>query len=344
VDEKGNIMAGSGGHVAGVKRTNSDMQQSTLSFASKKTVPVPSPVKKSASSTAKPPVTTSTSTQHLLAPSRANQSVPSAATSSDVFGTTFKPLGEGKETPEMIKNLEMTMFVDDEGLESDVGSEDEEETLVTPKKNSRAYKRKAASQVEDGFEEVDQEIQVVDANEDHDESNAQTLQLLGKPDIVSKGSKVRQSMMKANEEIARVRTLGSKSAASSVSARKAKKQSKTGDQDDEAGADKLNVKDKRWEDIYWRTHKIMGGDETPPIHCTPKSHTRVHHVLRVFDLTSEYGPCVGLSRLARWERAREWGLNPPPEVKEILLTLEGAEDDSYRETVFHRTGIYSGDT
>jgi hypothetical protein len=27
VDEKGNIMAGSGGHVAGVKRTNSDMQQ-----------------------------------------------------------------------------------------------------------------------------------------------------------------------------------------------------------------------------------------------------------------------------------------------------------------------------
>jgi DNA polymerase delta subunit 4 len=37
-------------------------------------------------------------------------------------------------------------------------------------------------------------------------------------------------------------------------------------------------------------------------------------ILRVFDLTSEYGPCVGISRLARWERAREWGLNPPQEV------------------------------
>lgn len=37
-------------------------------------------------------------------------------------------------------------------------------------------------------------------------------------------------------------------------------------------------------------------------------------ILRVFDMTSAYGPCVGMSRLQRWERAKKWGLNPPEEV------------------------------
>lgn len=34
----------------------------------------------------------------------------------------------------------------------------------------------------------------------------------------------------------------------------------------------------------------------------------------VFDLSDEYGPCVGLSRLERWERSEKLGLSPPPEV------------------------------
>lgn len=37
-------------------------------------------------------------------------------------------------------------------------------------------------------------------------------------------------------------------------------------------------------------------------------------ILRVFDMTSKYGPSVGISRLQRWERAKKWGLNPPTEV------------------------------
>lgn len=40
----------------------------------------------------------------------------------------------------------------------------------------------------------------------------------------------------------------------------------------------------------------------------------VADILRVFDLTSKYGPCVGVTRLQRWERAKKWGLNPPDEV------------------------------
>lgn len=40
--------------------------------------------------------------------------------------------------------------------------------------------------------------------------------------------------------------------------------------------------------------------------------------LRAFDLSSKYGPCVGISRLERWERAEKYGKKPPAEVKKLL--------------------------
>ncbi|QCD84004.1 DNA polymerase delta subunit 4 [Vigna unguiculata] len=41
-------------------------------------------------------------------------------------------------------------------------------------------------------------------------------------------------------------------------------------------------------------------------------------VLRQFDLNMAYGPCVGIARLARWERAQRLGLNPPQEIEGLL--------------------------
>ncbi|RDX69058.1 DNA polymerase delta subunit 4, partial [Mucuna pruriens] len=41
-------------------------------------------------------------------------------------------------------------------------------------------------------------------------------------------------------------------------------------------------------------------------------------VLRQFDLNMAYGPCLGMTRLARWERAQKLGLNPPPEIESLL--------------------------
>ncbi|KAI5452767.1 hypothetical protein NCC49_000513 [Naganishia albida] len=102
----------------------------------------------------------------------------------------------------------------------------------------------------------------------------------------------------------------------------------------------LDPNDKRWSKVYKESWKAMGGDHIAPIHTTPQTHTKIHHILRVFDLSPQYGPCVGISRLARWERAKAWGLEPPEEIREILETPEGAEDTSYRETVFEGTGIY----
>lgn len=79
-------------------------------------------------------------------------------------------------------------------------------------------------------------------------------------------------------------------------------------------------------------------------------------MLRVFDNTYEFGPCVGMTRLERWERAQALGLNPPPEVgclficihfntsydlfsssqvREILLTEQGQTDAEIAHSVFY---------
>ncbi|NXV72638.1 DPOD4 polymerase, partial [Atlantisia rogersi] len=42
-------------------------------------------------------------------------------------------------------------------------------------------------------------------------------------------------------------------------------------------------------------------------------------MLQRFDLAWEYGPCTGITRLQRWERAQALGLSPPGPVRDALL-------------------------
>ncbi|KAI9903183.1 hypothetical protein N3K66_002535 [Trichothecium roseum] len=42
-------------------------------------------------------------------------------------------------------------------------------------------------------------------------------------------------------------------------------------------------------------------------------------VLRYFDVSSQYGPCIGIDRTKRWQRAERLGLEPPIEVLAVLL-------------------------
>ncbi|KAL2849556.1 DNA polymerase delta, subunit 4-domain-containing protein [Aspergillus pseudoustus] len=59
---------------------------------------------------------------------------------------------------------------------------------------------------------------------------------------------------------------------------------------------------------------------------------RVHHddlsleekILRHFDLSSQYGPCIGIARIKRWRRAESLSLNPPIEVLSVLLKQDAA--------------------
>ncbi|XP_004504729.1 uncharacterized protein [Cicer arietinum] len=47
-------------------------------------------------------------------------------------------------------------------------------------------------------------------------------------------------------------------------------------------------------------------------------HNESESVLRQFDMNMVYGPCMGMTRLARWERATKLGLNPPQEIENLL--------------------------
>ncbi|GJJ11396.1 hypothetical protein Clacol_005629 [Clathrus columnatus] len=62
---------------------------------------------------------------------------------------------------------------------------------------------------------------------------------------------------------------------------------------------------------------------------------KVYQMLRVFDNTYDFGPCVGMTRLERWQRAQALGLNPPNEVREILLTEQGRTDPELVHPVFY---------
>ncbi|KAI8468205.1 MAG: DNA polymerase delta subunit 4-like protein [Monoraphidium minutum] len=57
----------------------------------------------------------------------------------------------------------------------------------------------------------------------------------------------------------------------------------------------------------------------------PEGISEEEALLRTFDLTSKYGPCTGMSRLERWQRAARLGLEPPAEVGRVL---EAAGADS----------------
>ncbi|KAF8621805.1 hypothetical protein AX15_007481 [Amanita polypyramis BW_CC] len=94
---------------------------------------------------------------------------------------------------------------------------------------------------------------------------------------------------------------------------------------------RLNPKDKRWIKIHAAAKRKM--EYPTPIHS--KNQNKIHEILRVFDLSYEYGPCVGMTRLERWERACALGLNPPEEIREILTTVEGMEKTEFLQCAFH---------
>ncbi|KAK2046643.1 DNA polymerase delta [Colletotrichum somersetense] len=69
---------------------------------------------------------------------------------------------------------------------------------------------------------------------------------------------------------------------------------------------------------YWKL--IEAQRIAPRVH--QKDVNLAEKVLRYFDVSSQYGPCIGLQRMKRWQRAERLGLNPPIEVLAVLLKEE----------------------
>ncbi|KAH3526822.1 hypothetical protein KXV64_004089 [Aspergillus fumigatus] len=66
---------------------------------------------------------------------------------------------------------------------------------------------------------------------------------------------------------------------------------------------------------YWKKEEQTR--KAPRVHQEDLS---LHEkTLRHFDLSSQYGPCIGIARLKRWRRAKMLDLNPPIEVLAVLL-------------------------
>ncbi|EAL88906.1 hypothetical protein KXW98_003956 [Aspergillus fumigatus] len=66
---------------------------------------------------------------------------------------------------------------------------------------------------------------------------------------------------------------------------------------------------------YWKKEEQTR--KAPRVHQEDLS---LHEkILRHFDLSSQYGPCIGIARLKRWRRAKMLDLNPPIEVLAVLL-------------------------
>ncbi|XP_053306573.1 DNA polymerase delta subunit 4 isoform X2 [Spea bombifrons] len=53
--------------------------------------------------------------------------------------------------------------------------------------------------------------------------------------------------------------------------------------------------------------------------------------LREFDLNWHFGPCSGITRLERWQRAQELKLSPPETIRQILLNHPSDPAYQYRD-------------
>ncbi|GAB7361649.1 hypothetical protein MBLNU230_g1700t1 [Neophaeotheca triangularis] len=84
-----------------------------------------------------------------------------------------------------------------------------------------------------------------------------------------------------------------------------------GDEENEA----RKVKDAQIKK-YWRVKEEAR--LAPRVH--QEDLTVGEKILREWDMSGQYGPCIGIARLKRWKRANVLGLNPPIEVLAVLLT------------------------
>ncbi|KAF1817532.1 hypothetical protein P152DRAFT_427452 [Eremomyces bilateralis CBS 781.70] len=73
---------------------------------------------------------------------------------------------------------------------------------------------------------------------------------------------------------------------------------------------------------YWREKEQAR--KTPRVHQQELSLNE--KILREFDTTSHFGPCIGITREKRWKRAHRLGLNPSLEILAVVLKEEEAEN------------------
>ncbi|KAK8207979.1 hypothetical protein M8818_004017 [Zalaria obscura] len=104
--------------------------------------------------------------------------------------------------------------------------------------------------------------------------------------------------------------LGGKAAESEVGATGGRGSGWVGDEEARArGISEAQIKK------YWRGKEQER--KAPRVHQEGLS--LAEKVLREWDMSGQYGPCIGIARLKRWKRANVLGLQPPIEVLAVML-------------------------
>ncbi|KAK4179475.1 DNA polymerase delta, subunit 4-domain-containing protein [Triangularia setosa] len=62
-------------------------------------------------------------------------------------------------------------------------------------------------------------------------------------------------------------------------------------------------------------------------------------VLRYWDVSSQFGPCVGITRLKRWQRAERLGLNPPVEVLAVIVKEGRGEERAHLDELLNSAAV-----
>ncbi|KAI1328562.1 hypothetical protein F5Y16DRAFT_368731 [Xylariaceae sp. FL0255] len=106
--------------------------------------------------------------------------------------------------------------------------------------------------------------------------------------------------------------------------------------DAELRAEKIS---SRQVSAYWR--KLESERMTKRMHQQDLSLSE--KILRYWDVSSQYGPCVGITRMKRWQRADRLGLNPPLEVLAVLLQedTKGTEK-AHLDDILNSTAVGAG--
>ncbi|XP_069089038.1 DNA polymerase delta subunit 4 isoform X1 [Pleurodeles waltl] len=76
-------------------------------------------------------------------------------------------------------------------------------------------------------------------------------------------------------------------------------------------------REKREEHVQ-ETESVQTLPQSRPVASTPNEELALER-LRSFDLEWRYGPCTGITRLERWERAEFLGLQPPKAIRDLVL-------------------------
>ncbi|KAI8331855.1 DNA polymerase delta, subunit 4-domain-containing protein [Chlamydoabsidia padenii] len=77
-------------------------------------------------------------------------------------------------------------------------------------------------------------------------------------------------------------------------------------------------------------------EKKPPkrIEIHQEHRTEMEKQLYGFDLNYNFGPCIGLSRLERWDRAAALGLEPPQYIRKLLLAAHHRENRHIQKCLF----------